>query len=421
MSTIDHVDFFTDPSVVANPCPYYASLRAGGPVQREPHHNVMVVTGYEEASEFYRANDNFSNCVTVTGPFPPLPFEPVGDIGALIDEYREHFPMFEHLVTFDAPKHTAHRHLLKSLFTPRRLRENEEFVWRLADRQIDEFLAQGKCEFMTEYAQPFAVLVIADLLGVPEADRDAFRVHLGAQRPGATDTEQALTGNPLEFLEQKFSAYLEQRRREPGDDVLSALAGAKFPDGSTPEIMDLVRLACFLFAAGQDTTARLLTSGMRILAENQELQKQLRADETRIPDFVEETLRLEGPVKSDFRLTRQATTLGGVDIPAGTMLMVLPGAANRDPSRFENPDEFDIDRPNVREHVSFARGIHTCPGGPLARMESRASLQRILARMANIRISETEHGPADNRDFEYEPTYILRGLKRLHLEYEPVE
>jgi cytochrome P450 len=145
----------------------------------------------------------------------------------------------------------------------------------------------------------------------------------------------------------------------------------------------------------------------------------LRNDRSLIPGFIEESLRMESPVKSDSRLARRPATVGGVDIPAGTVVMVLPGAANRDPRRFDNPHEFQIDRKNVREHMAFARGVHSCPGAPLARVEGRVSLERILDRMSEIAISETKHGPARERRYNYEPTYILRGLSELHLTFTP--
>jgi hypothetical protein len=162
--------------------------------------------------------------------------------------------------------------------------------------------------------------------------------------------------NPLQFLDEKFSFYIEDRRREPRGDVLSDLAGAKYPDGSTPEIVDVVRTATFLFGAGQETTAKLLGAALQILCDRLDLQQTLRDDRSLIPAFIEETLRMESPVKSAFRLARKSTCLGGVDIPAGTVVMVSPGAINRDPNRFENPHEFRLDRPNVREQIAFARG-----------------------------------------------------------------
>lgn len=128
---------------------------------------------------------------------------------------------------------------------------------------------------------------------------------------------------------------------------------------------------------------------------------------------------MESPVKSDSRLARKSTTIGGVDIPAGTVVMVLPGAANRDPRRFDNPHDFQLRRKNVREHMAFARGVHSCPGAPLARVEGRVSIERILDRMSDIRTDEAEHGPTGDRRYTYEPTYILRGLSQLHLAFTP--
>ncbi len=182
----------------------------------------------------------------------------------------------------------------------------------------------------------------------------------------------------------------------------------------------MVRTSTFLFAAGQETTARLLAAALKHLAEHPEVQDQLRADSELIPGFIEEALRIESPVKADFRLARRTTSIAGVDVAAGTPVMLLNGAANRDPERFECPAEFRIDRPNASAHIAFGRGAHSCPGGPLARAEARVSLERILDRMGDIRLSEEHHGPPGDRRFNYEPTWILRGLTRLHIEFTPL-
>jgi cytochrome P450 len=423
MTTFEAVDFFTDPSLVPDPHPYFDYLRSVNPVLKLPNYNVFAVTGYDEATAVYKDTDTFSNCVALGGPFPPLPFEPdCNDLSAQIEAHRDQFPMFEHMVTMDPPDHTRARSLLSRLLTPSRLKENEDFMWRLADRQLEEFLAEGECEFIAEYSKPFATLVIADLLGVPEEDHKQFRTVLGADRPGgrvgALD-RQSVGINPLEWLDEKFCSYIEDRRREPRDDVLTALATAKYPDGSTPEVIEVVRSATFLFAAGQETTAKLLSAALQVLGDRPDIQQRLRQDRSLIPAFIEESLRFESPVKSDSRLARRPTTVAGVDIPAGSIVMVLPGAANRDPRRFDNPHEFRLERKNVREHMAFARGVHSCPGGPLARVEGRVSIERILDRMHDIRINEAKHGPAGDRRYSYEPTYILRGLSELHLTFTP--
>jgi cytochrome P450 len=424
MSDFESIDFFRGNELVVDPYPYFDYLRGRCPVQLEPHHGVMMVTGYDEALKVYTDVDTFSSCNSVTGPFPGFPVPLEGDdVSDLIEQHRDELPFSDQITTFDPPKHKAHRGMLMRLLTPKRLRENEEFMWRHADRQIDEFVANGKCEFIRDFAAPFTLYVIADLLGVPVSDHESFRRELqGGHRPdqGLGSTGSATLGHsPLEFLYDRFSTYVEDRRSDPRDDVLTGLATATFPDGSTPEVIDVVRVAANLFSAGQETTVRLLAAALQLIGEREDLQQMLREDRDRIPNFVEECLRLESPVKGDFRLSRRATTVGGVDIPAGTTLMVLNGAAGRDPRHFECPGEFRVDRANAREHLAFGRGPHSCPGGSLARTEARISIERILGRMEDIRISEAAHGAAGARHYEYAPTYILRGLQRLELEFAP--
>ncbi len=421
MSDFEAIDFFTDPSLVPDPHPYFDYLREQGPVVKESHHGVFAVTGYAEAMELYKNVDSYSSCIAVGGPFPALPFEPSGDdISDLIEQHRTRLPLHEHMVTMDPPDHTRARSVLSRLLTPARLKENQDFLVRLADQQLDEFVERGECEFLEAYSKPYSLLAVANLLGVPEADHDEFRAVFGNSHTVGNLEHDPAAVNPLQFLDEKFSFYIEDRRREPRDDVLSDLAAAKYPDGSTPEVVQVVRTATFLFGAGQETTAKLLGSALQILCDRPDLQQALRDDPSLIPIFIEETLRLESPVKSTFRLARKSTCLAGVDIPAGTTVMISPGAINRDPRRFENPHEFRLDRGNVREHIAFARGVHTCPGAPLARVEGRVSLERILDRMADIRANEAEHGPVGNRRYSYPQTYILRGLNELHIQFTPV-
>ena len=385
----------------------------------------MMVTGYDEATAVYNDPDTFSSCNSPTGPFPGFPVALEGDdVSALIEQHRDQLPMSDQLLTFDPPIHNAHRALLMRLMTPKRLRENEEFIWRLADRQIDEFIDRGRCEFIGEYGQPFAMLVVADLLGVPESDHEMFRARLAGGSRGETGTvggtgDEALAHNPLEFLYEQFVAYVEDRRREPRNDVLTGMANATFPDGSIPEPIDVARIAANLFAAGQETTVRLFGTALQRIGDDPELQQLLRDHREHIPNFIEECLRTDSPVKGDFRLARRTTELGGVTIPAGTTVMVVNGAANRDPGHFDRPTDFEVERANARDNLAFGRGPHACPGAPLARTEGRITIERLLDRMDDIRVSEQEHGPAGARRYDYVPTYILRGVSRLHLEFEP--
>ncbi len=427
MTDVDAINFFRDQSMIDDPYPYYEALRGECPVRREPHENVMMVTGYDEATAILNDTATFSSCTAVTGPFPgfPVPLDDYaeGDISELIVQHRDSLPMSDQLPTMDPPHHTDHRGLLMRLITPKRLKENEDFMWRLADRQLDTFLERGNCEFINEFAGPFAMLVIADLLGVPEEDHGRFEEALLHQPRGGgigSTTAKPMAHSPLEYLYQEFTNYIEDRRANPRDDVLTGLATATFPDGSTPEVIDAVRVAANLFAAGQETTVRLLGSAVQLLAEDHELQQSIRDDRELIPNFIEESLRTESPIKGDFRLARVPTNVGGVDVPAGTTLMLVLAAGNRDPRRFDDPSTFDVRRPNARQHLSFGRGIHTCPGAPLARAEARVCLERLLDRTTDLRISEERHGPAGHRNYSYVPTFILRGLTQLHIEFTPV-
>jgi cytochrome P450 family 150 subfamily A5 len=422
VNDVEATDYFRDDALVTDPYPYFDAVRGRCPVWRERNHDVMMVTGYDEAVEVYNDTETFSSCLSVTGPFPGFPVPLVGDdVTELIERHRGELPFSDQLPTLDPPMHTDHRALLMRLITPKRLKENEAAMWQLADRLLDTFLAGGEGEFITGFAGPFTLLVIADLLGVPEQDRADFAEAL-QHRPrsdggvGSTGAD-TMAHSPLEYLYRRFSGYVEDRRREPRADVLTGLATATFPDGSTPDVMDVVRVAANLFAAGQETTVRLLGSALMLIADRPELQRLLRADRDRIPNFVEETLRIESPIKGDFRLSRVPTAVGGVDLPAGTTVMVLNGAANRDPRQFDDPATFDVTRANARQHLAFGRGIHTCPGAPLARTEARVGIERLLDRTADIRISERAHGPAAARRYRYAPSFILRGLTMLNLEF----
>ena len=420
MTDFETVDFFTDESLVPDPYPYFDYLRSKCPVAPASQFEVLAVTGHEEALAVYK-DPAFSSVVSVAGPFSGLPFGPGGDdVTELIEQHRAQVPMSEHITTQDPPLHTRTRGLLNKLITPKRLKENEDFMWRLADKQLDKFISAGKCEFLEDYAKPFSLLVIADLLGVPTEDHDEFRAVFASEQVGALGEESPTSHNPLQWLNDKFYGYIEDRRREPRDDVLTELAQAKYEDGSTPEIVDVMNLSTFLFAAGTETTTKLVSAAVRIIGENPEFEAVLRDDRSRVPAFLEETLRMESPVKAHFRMARKSTTIGDVKVPAGTTVMLLPGACNRDERKFEDPNTFHADRHNVREQIAFIRGVHSCPGAPLARTEGRISVNRILDRMTDIRISEAHHGPADARRYTYEPTFIMRGLSELHIEFTPV-
>ena len=411
MTVLDR-DFFTDPELFQDPTPYYAALRERGTVVREPHRGVFMLSGIEEILEVYADHERFSAIVGPLGPLVKLPERAEGEsLAELIERRRHEIPMGEQLTSLDPPKHTRHRALIGKLFTPNRLKENEEFMWTLADGLIDELADRSEVEFSAAYARPFTLLVIADLLGVPREDHETFRGWLGGQHGNVGDPKGRHAGDSVfANLHPYFTRYIEERRAAPRADVLGQLADVRFPDGELPQVMDVVRIAAIVFAAGQETTARLLCAGMRILAEQPALADELRSDSGAIPNFVEECLRLEGPIKGSFRLALRDTQLAGVDIPEGSMVMAVIGAANRDPRVFDDPERFEPKRANARRNIAFGYGEHFCPGASLARAEARISFERLLARLDDLRL-------VDPGALSYAKTFIIRGLNDLPLRF----
>ena len=405
-------DFFTDPEVLRDPAPYYVALREHGPVWREPHKGVFMLSGIEEILEAYTDHERFS---AIVGPLGPLVIVPQPDEGEswaeVIERRRNEVPMGDQLMTLDPPKHTRHRALAGRLFTPRRLQENEEFILTLADELIDEFADRGEMEFSRRLREALHPARHRRPAGGPARRPRDVPWLAGRERGNVGDPEGRHVGDQVfANLEPYFTRYMEERRASPRDDVMSRLATVRFSDGELPEVIDVVRLATVFFAAGQETTARLLSTGMRFLCEQPALAEELRSDPGAIPNFVEECLRLEGPIKGSFRLALNDTSIAGVPIPAGSMLMAVIGAANRDPRVFEDPDRFDPKRSNARRNIAFGHGEHFCPGASLARTEARISFERLLARLDDLQL-------VDPGALSYAETFIIRGLEHLPMRF----
>ena len=280
MSDFEMANFITDRVIQDDPYPYFDWVRAQGPVWREPHFGMYMITGHPEAMAIYSdpatfpenelASGTYSSCNVVCGSFVKFPVPMEGDdVSDIIVQYRNELPFSDQLPSFDPPNHTAHRHLLMRLITPKRLKENEDFIWQFADRLIDGFLEDGSFEMVGSYAEPFTLTVIADLEGVPESDHSLFRERLST-------AHKDVGHKPLEFLYERFNEYIEDRRQTPRNDVLTGLATATFPDGSTPEAKDAALIAANLFAGGQETTVRLLSFALRMLGERPDLQASVR-------------------------------------------------------------------------------------------------------------------------------------------------
>lgn len=415
-------NFFADQAVIDDPRGYFDAMRAKGHVVREHHHGTLMVTGYDEAIEVLTNREGaFSNACSVVGPIPPLPFTANGaDFRAALEQHRHELPWADHLVCFDGAKHAEHRALLGSLLTYNRLKQNEAYLQALADRLLDRVLSSPLCNVMPDYAHATTVYAISDLLGIPLEDRAELLELIGAppSQVGG-DAVHKVGPDPLIFLKPRFDEYLRQRQEQPSGDLLSELANATFKDGRKPDFDMLSNLARFLFGAGQDTTSRLIAMAILTIGDDRALQDRLRAEPSRIPDFLEEVLRYDAPVKVAYRLAVADTAINGCRVPAGTLVTVCLGAASNDPGHFPDPQRFDIDRSGLRDHLGFSRGAHGCLGAPLGRMEARIAVERLLARTSSIRISEEHHGPAQRRTYRFEPTYTFRNLADLYVELAP--
>ena len=415
-------DFFTDKSVLLDPYGYFEEIRASGPVHRMKDRDILIVTGFAEGVEILLNTRDYSS-IANPDPLAPPRYKVEGDdISDAIAAVMDTGPM-DLMVSYDGDRHTSARSLLNPLFKPSRLKANEEFMVSYADNMVREMVAKGGCEMIAEVATPYVTMVIADLLGVPDDDREEFRKVIDSGPPPGNmdetdDAARAQASKTLMFMVGYFNRYLAERRANPRDDVMTELALAKFPDGSTPELIEPVKAAMFLFAAGQDTSAKLIGNAMRFLCENQEMQQHLRDNRDQIGPFLEETLRLEGSTTATFRVAKRKTKIGDTEVPAGQMIVVALPAANRDPRRWDNPDEFRLNRPKIKEHIAFGRGAHTCAGAPLARAEVAVLLDRFLEHTSAITLSEAHHGTAENRTIVYEPSFIIRGIDNLHVEFK---
>jgi cytochrome P450 family 150 subfamily A5 len=414
-------DFFASRALVADPYPYYEELRGRCPVTREPHHGVVMVTGYDEAAAVLSDASTFSSCNAMTGPFPGFPVPLAGDdVSDLIEAHRAELPMSEEITTMDPPRHAAFRAIVARHLTPRKIAAVEPAMNRLADELIDGLAERGTCELIGDFSGRYSLLNTCELLGVPAADHPMFIEEMLDPRRGllaGVGDSDGMAVDPFAFLHARFATYIEDRQQTPRNDVMTSLATTPFPDGSMPTTIDMVRLASILFIAGIGTTAGLIATAIKNLAETPGLQDELRANPDLIPDFIEEVLRFEGEMKGTFRLARTTTDLGGTRVEAGSDIMLVVAAANRDPRKFDAPDEFRLGRPNKRGHLGFGHGAHVCVGAPFARVETRIALERLLARLDNISISEATHGPAEARVFKYVPTYLTRSLRRLSIDF----
>jgi cytochrome P450 len=388
-----------DPANRADPYRLCAQFRDSGALQL-PEANLAVFLRYRDCDEVLRHPSSSSDNVNSTVAKQQA--------AAGTAPRRQGPPGFLFL---DPPDHTRLRKLVSKAFAPKVVNALQSDIRSLVDGLLDRMAEKGRFEVVEDFAYPLPVAVICRLLGVPLDDEAQFS-HASALLAQALDPFSTITGVPADvanerqravvWLREYFHGLIDQRRSRPGDDLLSGLiAVEESGDQLTEE--EIVSTCNLLLIAGHETTVNLIGNAMLAMLRNPSHWTALATDPDRAPAIVEETLRYDPPVQLAGRIALADMVIGGIEVPAGDVMMLLLAAAQRDPAEYDHPDVFDPDRKAVR-HLGFGRGAHYCLGAPLARLEAGVALSAVTARFPQARLDSE---PA------YKTNVTLRGLSQL--------
>ncbi len=431
-SAVGEINFF-DPAT--NDCPYpaYQQLRAEAPVWKDPVTGMFFLSRYEDIRMVLLDTKRFSNAVGSgagdTGkavmPDDPEKARALMEAMAVEEEltklYQEKgwLPVSS-LDGLDEPRHMQLRRMMDWAFRPARVREMDPYVESLAYRLVDEWVGDGRCEFVSQFAIPLPLYVIGRQMGMPEEDMPMIKKWTDAwiQRMGLMLTREQRIWSAEQEIEAQhyFQKWFERLREEPRDNLLSDLVNKEVPEWERP-LTDQelhTEMMADLFVGGSETTTNALSGGVMLLVRNPDVWQKVRSDPDKyLEPLVEEILRLESPVQGLLRQTTEDIELHGMKIPAGSIIKLGYGSGNRDERRFECPEGFDLDRDQPRTHLAFGVGTHHCLGAPLARRELYYGFKALIDRLEEIRFVEGAN------DFSFHPNYFLRSLKELHIEFTP--
>ena len=361
-----------------NPFPWYDALRAQSPIMRDPKSGLWMVFGYGDVQRTLSDWKAFSS-----------------ERGRPRGENAQN-ALSSSIISTDPPRHRQLRSLVEQAFTPKQVRALEPRIAELVDELLSKVERSGSMDFVHEFAYPLPVIVIAEILGIPAADRDAFKRW----------SDAVVTGDQSGSREMGayFARLIEQRRADPADDLISGLLAAQL-DGENLDTQELLGFCILLLVAGNETTTNLLTNTLLCWQDAPEAYDRVRADRALLPGTTEEVLRYRSPVQSMYRVAAQDVELGGQLIPEGSPVLAWIGSANRDPVQFPEAGTFDPGRTPNR-HLAFGNGVHFCLGAPLARLEASVALGAVLDRLPNLRI-------APGAVLEPIPSQVVYGVKRL--------
>jgi len=399
--------------VQQNPFPYYEALRRDAPIFRHPTTGIFFVSRLDTVNHVLADPGTFSSKFSNTGTTSSSPelLEKLKEIGSRGQ------PVVDTMLTADPPSQTRYRKTVGRAFSTKRIAMLAPMIRENTNALVDAWPDAGRVDFVNSFSVPFPVGVIAATLNMaPEAVEhikrwsDASVAALGV----ALDDEARLdAASAVVESHQYWVKEFESRQANPRDDFLTELTQAIFTEESgKSRVLDhpeLVSIILQLMVAGNETTTKLVNETVKMLIENPEQFQRIKDDPSTIPNMVEEALRLSTPNQGLFRIVKRDVELDGVKVPAGSTLWIMFGAANRDERFFPDPDRFDPTRANLRDHIAFGKGAHFCIGAPLARLEAKICFE-VLAE----RVEAWDFAPGNT--FEYEPSYILRGLKSLALD-----
>ncbi len=370
---------FLGASAIQDPYPVYDRLREQGPVHRIGDSGFYAVCSWDAVNDAISRPEDFSSNLTATmvydgaGVLTAFEMDPVGGPTHV-------------LATADDPTHVVHRKMLIPRLAAKRIRASEPFIADTFHRLFDRNRREGRIEWMGGLADRLPMMVVTHLIGAPDADVDRLLNWAYASTQlldGLVSTEQlAVSGAAAMRLSEYVLDHLRLAAADPPDNLLGDLAAA-----CARQHLDQLTAALILvtlFGAGGESTAALLGSAASILAANPQIQRSVREDPELLAVFLEETLRFEPPFRGHYRHVLRDTELAGAALPAGSRILLLWGAANRDPDRFEAPGEFRLDRADPKAHITFGRGAHFCVGAALARLEALTVLRLLLARTSWI-------------------------------------
>jgi P450-derived glycosyltransferase activator len=393
------------PAGIRDPYPLYARLRAEGPLPRS-RTGAWVAARHEVANQVLR--DRRFGVRATDAPYPPASgvgtLTPGGDQAP--DEAVAEWDMS--FLELDPPHHTRLRRLVAPAFGPRMITGYRERIERTTSELLDKATANGEFDLIRDFATPLPIAVISDLLGIPDVDVERFSRYgniVGASLDGVHSVRHARELREARAdLNALFTQLVEQRRTEPGDDVISRLGRALGEEKlAGPELLNTARL---LLVAGFETTVNLIGNGMLALLAHPDQWERLRTDPSLAPRVVEEILRYDPPVQGTTRIAHETIELAGRTVRPGQWVVVLLGAAGRDAAVYDDPDRFDIGRDTDVEHLAFSSGIHYCVGAPLARLEGEIAFRALAERLPDL----VRAGPVHRRT-----SFTIRGVSTFPL------